>query len=261
MTIEENHERGAIAVTTSTRTELELRIDRLYVINLESRRDRRMEMWAELQRLDLTEDSSLVEFFPAVRPETAGAFLSIGARGCFMSHLGVLKDALNAGYRAILILEDDAALTPECHSQLDTVLAELDDIDWAIAYLGHRISPEKLPGEDMGQGRHWHVLPATAGVETTHAMLINRRAIKPLITYLEQMLTRPAGHSEGGPMHVDGAYSWFRRHHPEAKTLITPRQYIVQRASKSDIAQPSWKDRLPLVGKLRQLKNHFLAGR
>jgi len=34
------------------------------------------------------------EFFPAVRPETAQGFPWIGARGCFLSHLAVLKSAL-----------------------------------------------------------------------------------------------------------------------------------------------------------------------
>ena len=38
-------------------------------------------------------------------------------------------------------------------------------------------------------------------------MLINAPAIGPLIAYLERMVARPAGHPEGGPMHVDGAYS------------------------------------------------------
>ena len=192
-----------------------------------------------------------------MRPESAEPFPSVGARGCFLSHLGVLKHARDNGYRAILLLEDDAAFTPEYISHCGTILRELNPIDWSVAYLGHRIHPGQMPGPELARTDHWRELPGDTGVETAHAMLIHQRAVEPLIDYFQQMTARPAGHPEGGPMHVDGAYSWFRKHHPEALTLITPRQYIVQRASKSDIAPSSWKDRLPLVGILRRLKNRL----
>ena len=232
-------------------------IDRLYVINLESRPDRRREMLAELARIGLDATSGLVEFFAAVKPDTAGTFPSIGARGCFLSHLGVLQKARDARHRAILILEDDAAITPECAMKLGAALDELNTTDWALAYLGHRIAPDRIPKTALAQTEHWRRLPAETGIETTHAMLINAPAIGPLIAYLERMMARPAGHPEGGPMHVDGAYSWFRRDHPDLVTLVTPRQYVVQRASKSDIAPPSWKDRLPFVSLARKLRNRL----
>lgn len=40
-------------------------------------------------------------------PKEAEKFPTIGTRGCFMSHLGVLRDAIQAGLEGILILEDD----------------------------------------------------------------------------------------------------------------------------------------------------------
>lgn len=244
-------------MTQATEADLARAIDRIYVINLESRPDRRREMEAELARIDLSADSDLVTFFKAVKPEDPGSFPSIGARGCFLSHLGILRDAAAREARAILILEDDAALTPDCRTGLVPLLRALETTDWAIAYLGHRIDPAQLPGPERERAAPWRELPPETGVETTHAMVIHGRALAPLIAYLERMMARPAGHPEGGPMHVDGAYSWFRRDHPDLLTVITPRQYVTQRASRSDIAQPSWKDRLPFLAGLRRLRNRL----
>lgn len=244
-------------MTHAPETDLSALVGKVYIINLESRPDRRREMLAELARIDLQEGNPLVSFFKAVKPDAPGTFPSIGARGCFLSHLGILQTARADGHRAILILEDDAALTPECREGLAAVLAELETTDWALAYLGHRIAPEKMPGPDLARTTHWHELPPGTGIETTHAMVIHQRAFDPLVQYLEQMMARPAGDPKGGPMHVDGAYSWFRREHPDLLTLITPQQYVLQRASKSDIAPPSWKDKLPFMGMLRALRNRL----
>jgi glycosyl transferase, family 25 len=53
--------------------------------------------------------------------------------------------------------------------------------------------------------------------------------------FLRQVLDRPPGHPEGGPMHVDGAYTTFRRNHPEFMTLAAIPSLGHQRASRSDI--------------------------
>ena len=162
-------------------------IDRLYVINLESRPDRRRDMLSELGRIGLGAETPLVKMSPAVRPESAEPFPSVGARGCFLSHLGVLKHARDNGYRAILLLEDDAAFTPEYISHCGTILRELNPIDWSVAYLGHRIHPGQMPGPELARTDHWRELPGDTGVETAHAMLIHQRAVEPLI---RAMLTK-----------------------------------------------------------------------
>lgn len=86
-------------------------LDLIYVINLPYRADRRSEMAHQLVRVGLSFDDPQVVLFPAVRPTEPGALPSIGARGCFLSHLGVLRDALKKGARQILVLEDDANFT------------------------------------------------------------------------------------------------------------------------------------------------------
>jgi len=48
-----------------------------------------------------------VEIFPAIGPDEAGGFPSIGPRGCFSSHVAILKQAKHQGLSNILIVEDD----------------------------------------------------------------------------------------------------------------------------------------------------------
>ncbi len=228
-------------------------LDKIYVINLINRTDRRREVLAELARFGLGEDDPLIQFFPAVRPDDAGQFPSIGARGCFMSHLGILEDALASGHRAILLLEDDAQLTELFATNWREILGEVERAGWSLAYLGHRIL-EPITGLPSA-ATHWRILPWDVSVQTTHAMLIDSRALEPMIAYFRAMLDRPAGDAAGGPMHVDGAYSWFRRAHPHLTTLISSTQLIEQRASKSDIAPPKRIDRIPFMPLLRRIKN------
>jgi hypothetical protein len=63
-------------------------------------------------------------------------------------------------------------------------------------------------------------------------------------------------------MHVDGAYTWYRRLSPEDVTLAAVPELGHQRSSRTDIHDLRWFDRLPLVhdtvAGLRRLKNMIL---
>ena len=81
--------------------------EKVYVINLASRVDRREEMAEQFQTIGRGLNQLNIQLFEASRPENAGDFPSIGARGCFMSHLRILQDASAKGHARILIVEDD----------------------------------------------------------------------------------------------------------------------------------------------------------
>lgn len=204
--------------------------DRIYVINLPERTDRRREMAVELGRIGLSFSDALVEVFPAVRPPERGDFESIGARGCFLSHLGVLKDAVAKGYGSILILEDDVDWTP---AALATGARDADLLqgDWAFLHGGQ--------GSDKAADGMVTLVPLAPEQEfrLTHFIGLRGEIIAQLVDYLEAMLTRPPGSPDGGPMHVDGAYSWFRRAHPEKVARVCAPSVARQRSSKSDIFQ------------------------
>ena len=100
-------------------------------------------------------------------------FPSVGTRGCFLGHLGVLERAQAEGCKAILILEDDAAIVPEFRIRFVEVIEELSNLDWALAYLGYRIGPDRLPGPDSTLSATWCLVAAQTRLETIHAMLVH----------------------------------------------------------------------------------------
>jgi len=218
--------------------------DRIYVINLADRADRRRDMAAELASIGTSFDDPRVRLFPAIRPDDAGPFRTIGARGAFLSQLGILTEARDLGCHRILMFEDDLDFVPGFTAAIGPALDMLDILGGDIFYGGY-IFPD-------GRG---HV-DATATplalaehdnpIRLAHFMGFGRAAIEGLVPYLEAMLNRAAGDPAGGPMDVDGAYNWFREAHPEISAWLAQPQLGVQRPSRTDISAPGPIDRLPL---------------
>jgi glycosyl transferase, family 25 len=217
------------------------RFERIYVINLPSRADRRREMDLELRRVGLCLDAAPVELFPANRPSEPGEFPSIGSRGCFLSHLNVLREARNARHSSIAILEDDVSFVRDFDGLLTGVASVLDKEDWQLFYGGHRL-------EGTQHSSPVAEISAVQPVETSHFIAFRGEGIINLaIQYLELQLTRPGGDPAGGPMHVDGSYSWFRREHPQLRTFAAFPPLANQRSSQSDIFELSGVRALPPV--------------
>ncbi len=232
--------------------------DAIYVINLPERADRKRELERELRSVGLQTGDPRLVWTRAVRPLEAGEFASIGARGCFLSHLTCLQSASERGHQRILILEDDACFPRLRADGLKQVLRKLQGSSWALWYGGGtvlRASP--VASDDV------EVVPIdhTMGVQTAHCVAFQGDAIGSVRSFLELILTRPNGHPEAGPMHVDGAYSTWRALNPAAITLITVPPVCMQRSSRSDIAVTRWFDNTPLVRRgvaaLRRMRNHF----
>lgn len=228
---------------------------RIYIINLPSRTDRKREIQAQLTKIGLGLDHPQIELFAAIRPDQAGDFPSIGARGCFLSHLGVLKDAQRHGLEKILILEDDLDFSSDFLLRIPGILAELAQSGWGMFYGGYRlpVAMNALLKIKLS------IVPCEVAIQTTHFIGFQQPIIAMLVDYLERVLSRPGGDPEGGPMHVDGAYSWFRRQHPDVVTSIAIPELGHQRSSKTDIHELRWYDRWPvvrsLVAVLRQFKS------
>ena len=216
--------------------------DAIYLINLPQRVDRKRELERELRHVGLQADDPKLVWIRAVRPSEAGEFPSIGARGCFMSHLSCLNSALERGYERILILEDDAYFPRFRSKDLESVLEKLNELNWSIWYGYAR-------HESNARSNNSEVIPIdhTAGVQTSHCIALQGNAIRSVRDFFELILTRPGGHPEAGPMHVDGAYSTWRSLNPTAVTLVTLPPVCSQRSSQSDIAASHWYDRAPLV--------------
>lgn len=211
--------------------------DRIFIINLPARADRRREMDQQLRRIGLSLQSPRVELFAALRPEHKGAFDSVGAHGCFLSHLEVLRLAHARAYSNILIFEDDVNFAPRFREQIDESIAALRAAPWDLFYGGYRLHrPTDLT-------KPLTVLPIEDEVLLAHFLALSSGAIEAAIGLLSTMLTRPSGHPLGGPMHVDGAYSWMRRAHRELICRLAVPQLGYQRRSRTDIHALRWFDR------------------
>jgi glycosyl transferase, family 25 len=232
--------------------------DAIYLINLRERTDRRRELEAELCSVGLLPGDPKLSWQDAVRPSAAGGFPSVGAHGCFLSHLACLRAASVSKHTRILILEDDACFPQTEVSRLQDALTRLKNSEWQIWYGGHL-----FVGADQPLSHGWGIpIASNIGIQTAHCIGLNGAAtINSIASLLELILTRPPGHVEAGPMHVDGAYSTWRAFNDHAITLATIPTICRQRPSRSDIATLRMLDRHPitrhLMTPLRRLRNYM----
>ncbi|WP_208456547.1 glycosyltransferase family 25 protein [Burkholderia sp. BCC1644] len=214
--------------------------DRIYIINLRTRTDRRRQIVRELARAGFAHDDARIRFFDAICPDVPDGFPGIGARGCYLSHLGVLREARDAGLANVLVLEDDAVFEPALERCGAAMVDTLRLGAWDFAYVGHvETCGVDVPG--------WH--RTDRPLVCAHCYAVNGPALAPLVAFLEACVARAPGDPLGGPMHVDGALSMFRAARAGCRTLLAVPSLARQRSSRSDIATGRWFDRAgPLRG-------------
>lgn len=212
----------------------------LGLINLKYRTDRREEFSEQLRNIGLSYRHTGVRIFPAVRPTHAAGFSSIGAHGCFMSHLGVLQEALEAGSDGVIVCEDDCDFAPDFLQRLPGILDVLASNDWDIFYGG---ATSFVTESVLDAGTNIFRLPSDHQLQCCHFYIVRARAISAFVPYLKAILGRPPGHPEGGPMHYDGALNYFRSYRPDIVTVATMPPLASQRPSRTDIHALAWYDR------------------
>ncbi len=224
--------------------------DRIVVISLPERLDRRRRVSKQLAQIGSPIGGN-VEFFDAVRPTEAAGFPSIGARGCFLSHLAVLERSLAEGSPRTLVLEDDVVFASDFATRAPELLAQLAATKWDLAYLGH-----EAHGDVNGTG--W--VRFDGPVQCLHGYTVHPSATHRICNELRTILARDPGDPRGGPMHVDGAFCTIRVQHPEIRTILAVPPLVTQGGSRSDIAVPRWFDRAPIVRHLVQtIRDHRLS--
>jgi hypothetical protein len=209
--------------------------DRIRVINLPSRADRRAEMIAELRRVGLGDDPR-VQFADGVLVDDKGPFRRTGERGVFLAHLAIISEAAAAG-ESVLILEDDVDFTPAALSW--TPSAESD-----FAYGGYSAAkPSDLQSSD---------------IIGAHCIGLSARAAQALVPFLEALLDHES------PPPIDGAYVWFRRQREGFVTEFAEPVVAVQRPSRSDITPSHGLDRVtplrPVLWIARKAKRTLQRG-
>lgn len=212
--------------------------DRVRIINLPKRSDRRNETIQEFSRHQFPIGNGVVDFFPAFSPVNADGFPNAGVRGCYLSHKQVIDDALRDRLSNVLILEDDICFTKLIGGLSESIIQELSALDWDIAYFGHSFeAKESTP--------FWKL--ATEPTIRAHFYAVNRKALPILSKFLSELLTRPTGHPDGGPMHYDGALNTFREQNPDINVYFYTLNLGYQRPSKTDLHDTSFYDNAPLL--------------
>jgi glycosyl transferase, family 25 len=108
--------------------------DSIFIVNLPERVDRHSEMELELEKVNLSYDHKKIVVSPAIRPDDKDKFPSVDARGCFLSHLEILKKARVNRFGSVLIMEDDLAISSKLQSFIPNIIGTLNNRDWSIEY-------------------------------------------------------------------------------------------------------------------------------
>lgn len=221
--------------------------DRVYVINLPYRVDRRKAMEQELENAGMPFTPGKVELFAAIKPDSAGNFESIGYRGAFLSHLAVLKKAKELQLNNVLIMEDDLAISEHFKKYEDRLIEQLRQSNWDIVQFGY-LSDQCV---DLGESAFATLEPFSGELIGAHFYGVNGKALEQLINFFEMLLKQPAGHPGGSPMSPDGVLNIFPWQHKDIVRLISIPSFGGQRSSRSDCyPNLKWFDRLPLFKRL-----------
>jgi len=181
-------------------------VDRVFIINLKHRTDRKEQVLKELERLEIKN----FEFFDAIQPKTQEDldnwhldFLKerpgwlrgtdeyylkykLGALGCMRSHIEIMKIALERNYSKILILEDDTkfAINPQIKTYANiakNLTPQLKNINYGILYLGgtHR---------EMGLSRKTPNIWQTRQSGTTGSYIITKQCMQYVLENIQGTL-------------------------------------------------------------------------
>eukprot|EP00118_Oscarella_pearsei_P002938 m.12289 g.12289 ORF g.12289 m.12289 type:complete len:400 (+) comp23974_c0_seq1:521-1720(+) len=172
-------------------------LDKIYLVNLEHRKDRRMRMEAALAHLNIQgasfveavngkslEDDDLDEYGISMLPGYADPIndraLTWGEIGCFLSHFNIWAEVLSLGLKEVLVLEDDIYFEPNFREAISGLLREVDqlNLDWDLIYLGRKkLFRER---ETAVEGSEYLVKPVYS--YWTLAYLLSKSGAKKLIS-------------------------------------------------------------------------------
>lgn len=215
-----------------------MKIDKVFIINLEERVDRKTEMMKELDKAGITN----YEFFKAIRPSSQEdihkwnpKFVTerpkwlktdlqkyrLGSLGCLLSHIGVMELSLKRNYERILILEDDVSFIrfvkgAKLEGTLDVIQSQIADTNVGILYLGGNHNPNGL------KQVHDNIYQ-TFGTLTTASYIVTKNAMEKILKRIK-----------GCDKEIDVFYLYMQQ---EMICCAVIPMLTTQRPSYSDIVQ------------------------
>ena len=148
-------------------------------------------------------------------------------------------------------MEDDIAFVSDINTIAAEALEELKHVTWGLLYLGHEYK------SDFSSDNRLELI--TEPLRLKHFYAVNGIIFDRFIEFLEQVLERPPGHPDGGPMYYDGALTTFRMQNRDINTFLIVPSLGYQRSSRTDVFPSSlwdqWAFSRPLLAEIRNLKN------
>src|SRR5271163_4132194 len=144
--------------------------ERVAIINLPERADRRQQMERQLKAFGIDPAQPPIEFFAGIRPSEPGGWPSIGCRGGFLSHYAVLKQARESGLRNIAVLEDDCMFRPGFGTAQADFRKALCEAPWDLVWLGHHSNVDASPAGLFA----WQPPPPYAHVYAVNGRVLGR---------------------------------------------------------------------------------------
>jgi hypothetical protein len=228
--------------------------DRIAIIHLPDRRDRFLSLSTELRDMGIDIRQPKVQIPHAPIPSDWNGWPSRGVYGNFLSHLGILRQALQDGLQTIWVLEDDAIFSRRMRREQQALVETLKEREWDLCFFGHSLTHE------LAQQPTGFVAP-NADFIWAHCYAVHARVLPRLVAYLEQAVTLPEHHPEGSRLYIDGAFTLFRRFNPDVVALVYNPALSIQKGCTSSLNDPKWYDTVavtrPLVSLARRARDHW----
>lgn len=151
-------------------------IDKLYYINLDKRVDRKQHIEnSVLPYIDFPKDK--IERISAT-DHTSYNHISQRGAGCSLSHINIWKDAINNGYKKIIIMEDDFELIGD-KNKINIVIDNLKTMKFSVCNLGYNsLSPLR---ETRNKGFY-----RCNNIQTTSCYAADVEFLKVMLPHIEQ---------------------------------------------------------------------------
>lgn len=169
-----------------------MKIDKIFIINLEERVDRKNEMINEMDKAGITN----YEFFKAIRPtcqedidkwnpnfvkkrpewlKTDLQKYRLGSLGCLLSHISVMELSLQRNYNRIMIIEDDVSFIRfvkdgKFEETLEVISKQIGSNKVDILYIGGNHNPNRLRQVHKNIYRTFGTLAAQSYILSTSIM-------------------------------------------------------------------------------------------
>jgi glycosyl transferase family 25 len=191
-------------------------IDKIFYINLDSRKDRKEEILYQFKRMNIPEEK--IHRFPAISARP-------GAIGCALSHLNLLMFIKQKGYTNTIIFEDDFdfIVTPdELNQNLNDFFTTIPKYD--VAMLSYNLH---------GKGEFNKVCGRALDVQTTSGYMIHKDFLDKLINLYKK--TTPLLIKTNATVERYVCDQSWKSLQPQSRWFYFNQRLGIQRPSHSDI--------------------------